>query len=125
MALSVTEIYRYPVKGLSPAPVETIVLAPGQGLPLDRAYALALPKTAFDPAKPEWLAKTHFLMLQRDEALAALETSLDPATGIFSVRRDGTALIEADLGDADEKSSERLIIRLIYLFMLTFGRRLI
>lgn len=105
MAITVTDIYRYPVKGLSPAPVETIALAPGEGLPHDRAYALALPKTAFDPAKPEWMAKTHFLMLQRDEALAALETALDPESGAFSIRRDGKSLIEADLDSADDRSA--------------------
>jgi hypothetical protein len=99
MTVPVTGIYRYPVKGLSPAPVERIDLTPGRGLPLDRAYALALPRTKFDPAKPEWLQKTHFLMLQRDEALAALETAVDPETGKLSIRRNGESLIEADLDD--------------------------
>src|SRR5215210_1558724 len=55
----VSLIYRYPVKGLSPEPLATVALAPKQGLPQDRRFALARAECTFDPEQPEWLPKTN------------------------------------------------------------------
>jgi uncharacterized protein len=35
----ITGLYRYPVKGLSPEPLQAVPLAVGQTLPTDRRYA--------------------------------------------------------------------------------------
>src|ERR1700691_4795401 len=72
MAAAISAIYRYPVKGLSAEALDHVALAIGQCLPQDRRFAIALGSTEFDPAQPHWLAKTHFIMLMRDEALALL-----------------------------------------------------
>ena len=37
---NVHAIYRYPVKGLSPEPLEQVLVAPGETLPADRLYAV-------------------------------------------------------------------------------------
>ena len=95
-----TEIYRYPVKGLSAERLERVTLAPGEGLPLDRAFALALGTTAFDPGAPEPLPKTRFLMLMRNERLAALKTSYDEASGVLSIIREGSEVARGKLGEA-------------------------
>ena len=84
---TIAAIYRYPVKGLSPEKLDRTTLAPGECLPHDRRFAIALPETRFDPEHPEWLAKTHFVMLMRDEALAHLRTSFDPETGELTIAR--------------------------------------
>ena len=63
MATTVTAIYRYPVKGLSAEKMDRVVLTPGECLPHDRRFAIALGSTRFDPEHPEWLPKTHFIML--------------------------------------------------------------
>jgi uncharacterized protein YcbX len=60
----------YPVKGLSAEKLDRVTLTRGECLPLDHRFAIALGSTAFDPARPEWLSKTHFIMLMRDEKLA-------------------------------------------------------
>jgi hypothetical protein len=65
---SVVPIYRYPVKGLSAENMDRVVLTPGECLPHDRRFAIALGSTRFDPEHPGW-PKTHFIMLMRDEAL--------------------------------------------------------
>jgi uncharacterized protein YcbX len=80
MTGTIAALYRYPVKGLSPEKLDRIVLSPGNCLPQDRRFAIALPSTRFDPENPQWLAKTHFVMLMRDEALALLHTRFDPET---------------------------------------------
>jgi uncharacterized protein YcbX len=89
MAATIAAIYRYPVKGLSAEPLEGVALAPGECLPHDRRFAIALPTTRFDPARPEWLSKTHFVMLMRDEKLAELHTSFAEASGELTIRRGG------------------------------------
>ncbi|MBX6389480.1 MAG: MOSC domain-containing protein [Frankia sp.] len=76
---------RYPVKGLSPQPLTEVELAADEGVPGDRMFALALPDTDFDEDSPEPRHKTRFLMLQRDETLARVRTSYDPATNRLTV----------------------------------------
>src|SRR3954463_15180597 len=95
MSAIIAALYRYPVKGLSPEPLQRVVLTPGRCLPQDRRFAIALPTTEFDPARPQWLSKTHFIMLMRDEKLAALHTRFDAETGVFSVEQGGKVLLEA------------------------------
>jgi hypothetical protein len=100
MPATVARIHRYPVKGLTCQALERVALKAGEMLPFDRAYALALGSTAFDPARPEWLAKTNFLMLMRDEKLAALTTAFDPDTQTLTVSRGGKQVAKGRLDDA-------------------------
>lgn len=100
MPITVDAIYRYPVKGLSAQKLDHAPVKPGEMLPHDRAYALALGSTAFDPAYPVHMAKTNFLMLQRDEKLAALETSFEPDTRTLTVVRQGRRVSSGRLDDA-------------------------
>lgn len=89
MSITVQRICRHPVKGLSPEALDAARLAPGAGLPDDRRFALARPATQFDPDVPQWLPKTSFYMLMRDERLAALATRFDEADGVLSIARGG------------------------------------
>jgi uncharacterized protein YcbX len=101
MDAAVTDIYRYPVKGLSPEPLPQVTLSPGRCLPHDRRFAIALGSTEFDPASPVWLAKTHFIMLMRDEKLAALHTAFDADSGVLTVARNGETLLAARLTEPE------------------------
>jgi len=85
----VSALYRYPVKGLSPEPLEQVSLVVGQTLPFDRAYAIENGPGRFDPAAPRHLPKINFLMLMRDERLAALETKFEDATETLTIFRGG------------------------------------
>jgi uncharacterized protein YcbX len=85
----VSALYRYPVKGLSPEPLERVSLAVGETLPFDRAYAIENGSGRFDPAAPRHLPKINFLMLMRDERLAALETKFEDATETLTIFRGG------------------------------------
>ena len=90
-------IYRYPVKGLSPEPLDRAELLPGQTLLSDRRYAIENGPSGFDPAEPKWLSKPHFLMLQRDEWLAPLRTHFDDASHVLTMRQNGAVAAEGDL----------------------------
>lgn len=100
MPITVDAIYRYPVKGLSAQKLDHVPVKPGEMLPYDRAYALALAATSFDPANPAHMPKTNFLMLMRDEKLAALEASFEPDTRTLTVARNGRRLARGRLDDA-------------------------
>jgi uncharacterized protein len=99
MDAAVTTIYRYPVKGLSAEKLERVRLEAGACLPHDRRFAIALGTTEFDPTHPQWLAKTHFIMLMRDEALARLSTGFDPESGVLSIADDDQVLLQSSLID--------------------------
>lgn len=93
MAMTITALYRYPVKGLSAEPLARVSLTPLECLPQDRRFALALASTRFDPQRPQWLAKTHFAMLMRDEKLARLHTRFDDAGGVLTVEHGGREVL--------------------------------
>jgi uncharacterized protein YcbX len=98
-------LYRYPVKGLTPEPLTSAVLKPGQTLLADRKYAIENGPSGFDPAAPAWLAKPHFLMLMRDEWLAGLRTHFDDATHVLTIRHNGKVVAEGDLETSEGRAA--------------------
>ncbi|HXS38886.1 MAG TPA: MOSC N-terminal beta barrel domain-containing protein [Stellaceae bacterium] len=100
MAITLDQIYRYPVKGLTPEPLAEIRLTPGDGLPQDRRFALGLGTNRFDPAAPAWMPKDNFLMLRKNEELARLRARFDAASGVLAISADGKEQVRADLGSA-------------------------
>ncbi len=82
-------LYRYPVKGLSPEPLQRMALEAGGTAPFDRIYAIENGAGRFDPEHPQHLPKINFLMLMRDERLATLRSEFDDATHTLSILRDG------------------------------------
>jgi uncharacterized protein len=85
----IARIYRYPIKGLSAEPLQAVELAAGEGVPLDRKFALARPDAPFDPERPAWLPKNRFLMLMTDERLATLRVAYDDALGRLTIAERG------------------------------------
>ena len=100
MTITVHSIYRHPVKGLTPEALEAVELIPGRAIPNDRRYALALGTTHTGTAGMEWMPKTNFLMLQKNERLAQLETQLDDKTDTFNVLRKGKQVARGKLTDS-------------------------
>ena len=103
MPISVAAICRYPIKGLSPEPLERVALTSGESLPQDRRFAIARASTRFDPEQPKWLPKTDFFMLMRDEKLAQLRTRFYEQSGLLTIERDGQMLLRARITDNTER----------------------
>ncbi|KZD25172.1 MOSC domain-containing protein [Tardiphaga robiniae] len=101
---SVASIYRYPVKGLTPEPLEQVTLKPGQPLPADRRYAIENGPIGFDPAAPQYFPKTQFLMLMRNERLATLRSHYDDASHTLTIRQDNVEAARADLQTAEGRA---------------------
>jgi uncharacterized protein YcbX len=93
----IAALYRYPVKGLTPEPLDRVRLTPGETFPNDRAYAIENGPSGFDPAEPRHLPKANFLMLMRNERLAGLDARFDDATATLTLRRDGQVVAEGNL----------------------------
>ena len=107
-------LFRYPVKGLSPQPLAQVRLTPGATLPADRLYAIENGPTGFEPAAPAYFPKQRFLMLMRNERLAALRTDFDEASHTLSVQWEGR---EAARGDLRTKAGRLAIEAFFRRFM--------
>jgi uncharacterized protein len=93
-------IYRYPVKGLSAEHLRSVVLARGQTLPADRAYAIENGPSGFVASAPAYFPKQRFLMLMKNERLAALSTRFNETTHMLTVRFEDRETVRGDLRTA-------------------------
>jgi len=100
MQFPVENIYRYPVKGLSAQALDTVTVSEDEAIPNDRRFALALGSTPADKAATEWMSKSHFLMLQRNEKLAQLQAEFDEATDVLTILRNGKQVCRGNLTQA-------------------------
>jgi len=98
----IRDLFKYPVKGMSAQPLTEMELTKEQGLAGDRCISIARKPGIFDPAQPKALAKSFFLMLMRDEALALLNTHFDEANNRWTVEKDGEVLLDADLTQSED-----------------------
>jgi len=100
-ARTVSAIYRYPIKGLSPQAVPGVELEAGKPFPFDRLFALVRPNMPIDVDAPRWAKKGLFVMLMLDEALAQVKTHLDVESlqlTVFGDPADGDeCVLRADL----------------------------
>lgn len=98
--MHLASLYRYPVKGMTPEPLQGAVLVPGETLAFDRAWAIENGPGRFDPSTPRHLPKINFLMLMRDERLATLRSTFDDATETLTILRDGKQVARGQLTTA-------------------------
>jgi uncharacterized protein YcbX len=101
----ITGLYRYPVKGLTPEPLQRVALKVGQTLPADRRYAIENGPSGFDLAAPAWLPKTRYLMLMRHQRLAGLRTHFEDESQLLTIRRGGEIVAQGDLEAAAGRSA--------------------
>jgi uncharacterized protein len=114
----IANIYRYPVKGLTPEPLPRVALSVGQTLPADRRYAIENGPSGFDPNGPKWMSKAYFLMLQRDEWLAGLQARFDDASNILTLSHNGAMAVQGDLETAEGRAA------IEDFFATTFARKI-
>lgn len=89
MSIKINSIFRHPVKGLTPEKRTHASLTVGQAIPNDRRFALALGSTRVDGTVSDWMPKTNYLMLARNERLALLQTAYDDETDTLTILREG------------------------------------
>jgi len=105
MKPAVHSIYRHPVKGLTPESLNTVRLEPGRAIPNDRRFALALGSTPAETASTKWMPKSNFLMLQRNERLAQLQTYFNDETDTLHVKKGEHTLANGKVTDSIGRST--------------------
>ena len=93
----IAKLMHYPVKGLSGLATAQAALIQGQGMPLDRSYAIENGSHRFDAQNPKWLPKTHFLQLMRNERLAGLSLTFDEESHTLTLFRNGKQVAKGSL----------------------------
>lgn len=94
----IVALQRFPVKGLSPEPLDAVDLSIGDAIPGDRVYAVENGPSGFDPRHPAFLPKMKFLMLMRNARLAGLRTQFDVASQMLTIAdAEGAVLAEGCL----------------------------
>ena len=103
MSATVSALYRHPVKGFTPEPLETVDLSAGRCFPGDRMYAVEIGPSGFDPTAPAHVSKMKFTVLARIAGIARVRTQWDEASGLMTVSTDGMPDIAVRLGDAADR----------------------
>lgn len=85
-SFSILTIQRFPIKGLSPEPLNNVELMSGNGIPGDRLYGFARFNSGFDANDPKPLPKSKFIVLLNQAALAGLTTTFDPKSGLLEIK---------------------------------------
>ena len=96
----VAAIFRHVLKGFTPEPLTRVDLAPGQGFPHDRTYAVENGPSGYDPGAPAFTPKQKFTVLASIPQVAAVRTRFDDATGVFSAEAPGFAAFAGRLEEA-------------------------
>jgi uncharacterized protein YcbX len=99
MSGHVAAIYRHPVKGFTPESLTHVDLAPGEGFPFDRLWAVENGPSGFDPAAPAFTPKQKFTVLMAIAKVAAVRTNLDEAAGVLTAEAPGATTFIGDLDD--------------------------
>ena len=74
-------------------------------MPADRLYAIENGPIGFDPAAPAYFPKQRFLMLMRNERLAALKTDYDEASHTLTIHHEGREAARGDLRTAEGRAT--------------------
>lgn len=114
MTASVTALYRYPMKGMTPQRLERVSVKVGETLPFDRGWAIENGHGRFDPDEPRHLPKINFVMLMRDEKLATLQAEFDEDEHTLTLKRAGKQVAR---GALDTKLGRQMLEQFIAAYM--------
>lgn len=99
MSGHVAAIFRHPVKGFTPESLTYVDLAPGEGFPHDRTYAVENGPSGYDPAAPAWVTKQKFTVLAAIPQVARARTRLDESTGVLTAEWPGRSTFAGRLSE--------------------------
>ncbi|RVT87187.1 MOSC domain-containing protein [Rhodobacteraceae bacterium CCMM004] len=79
MTATVASLWRHPIKSHGREALERVVLSPGQGVPWDRAWAVAHEASTADGT--EWVPCANFTRVAKAPRLQAIDSRYDEGTG--------------------------------------------
>lgn len=101
----VRSIWRHPIKGFTPEPLEQVELTAGRHLPFDRLYAVEDGPSGFDPQAPGHISKQKFAVLAKIAEVARVRTHFDDATATLGAEAPGHAPFSGDLALEDGRQA--------------------
>lgn len=101
----VAAIYRHPVKGFTPEPLPYVELAPGEGFPHDRIWAVENGPSGYDPDAPAFTPKQKFTVLAAIPAVAAARTRFDETSGVLTAEAPGAPTYAGRLAEAEGRNA--------------------
>lgn len=105
MSGHVAAIYRHPVKGFTPESLTQVDLAPGEGFPHDRIWAVENGPSGYDPEAPTFTPKQKFTVLAAIPKVATARTRYDEATGLLTAEAPSAPAFAGRLADADGREA--------------------
>lgn len=96
---TVTALWRHPVKGFTPEPLDAVDLPAAGWFPGDRMFAVEDGPSGFDPAAPEHLPKQKFTVLMRTAEVAGVRTRWNEATRMMDAVSDDHGSISFSVDD--------------------------
>ena len=108
-SITIKELNRFPVKGLSSEPLSSVRLVAGEGMPGDRLFGFARFNSGFDPNDPKPLPKDRFVVLLKIAGLAGLHTSFRDETQQLEIRNgDDTRTFDMRNSEASDAAAQYL-----------------
>lgn len=101
----IASLWRHPMKGLTPEPLDEAALTAGDYFPHDRLFAVEVGPSGFDPDNPQFISKMRFAVLARFPELARVKTQLNDETGRLSVGDEHGFGVETGLEDEDGRAA--------------------
>lgn len=102
---AVAALWRHPVKGFTPEPLEAVELPTGGWCPGDRMFAIEDGPSGFDRAGPEHLPKQKFTVLMRTAEVAGVRTRWVDADRILHVAAAGHSDLAVAVDDAESRTA--------------------
>ena len=101
----VAALWRHPVKGFTPEPLEAADLPTGGWFPGDRMFAVEDGPSGFDRAAPEHLSKQSFTVLMRTAEVAGVRTRWDEAARLLHAAAAGHGEFAMAVDDVDSRAA--------------------
>ncbi|SDR29508.1 MOSC domain-containing protein [Pseudovibrio sp. Tun.PSC04-5.I4] len=95
----------HPVKGLTAHPLQFADLQAGGVFPMDRAYAIENGPCGFDPAAPQHISKSKFLVLARYAEIAEINCTYELEQQTITLAKPGADKLTLSLNTADGQAA--------------------
>lgn len=101
----VAALWRHPVKGFTPEPLNAAELPTGGWFPGDRMFAVEDGPSGFDRAAPEHLPKQKFTVLMRTAEVAGVRTCWNEASRILHAAAAGHGDLAVTVDEAESRAA--------------------
>ncbi len=97
----ISDLFQYPVKGLSEASLQSVELDEALGMAGDRRFAITHAKSLFDHEKPAWIARKHFAVVAHSPEIGPIHCRYDVDTQLLELSHAGSVILVEKVGSAD------------------------